>query len=391
MNSPIDKGPTVKGPIVKGWCPGAHHPMQSGDGLIMRVRPRLGLLTPKQTMDLCDISQTFGNGVIDLTNRANLQLRGIARYNHQAVLDALLALDLLDETPELEARRNIICAPVRTSEGLTAQLAQELTNRLGELPDLPAKFGFAIDADGPPQLSAAPADIRIETGPSGLIVRADGSALGQSVTTDTAVDALITIARWFSETCEPHIRRMAAHLVAVPLPDKFANTASLETVNPLALGQLSLGRVFGASFGSLPADDLLELLRENPTSTLTVTPFRMFILSGKITPTDTRFITSPDHPALNIDACPGAPACGASHIETRALARHLAPHLNGKSLHISGCTKGCARPRTADVVLVGQRDGFDLVLNGCSWDEPVLRGIKPDSVIDAINNALGQP
>jgi precorrin-3B synthase len=390
MSGPATKGPTVKGPIIKGWCPGSYRPMQSGDGLIMRVRPRLGQLTPNQMIGLCDISQTFGNGVIDLTNRANLQLRGIAQDNHQAVLDALLALDLLDETPELEARRNIICAPLRTSEGFTDQLAQELTDRLDELPDLPAKFGFAIDADGPPQLSAAPADIRIETGPSGLIVRADGSPIGQSVTPDTAVDALITIARWFSGTCEPHIRRMAAHLVEVPLPYKFANTASLETVNPLALGQLYQGRVFGASFGSLPANDLLKLLAENPTSTLTVTPFRMFILSGEITPTHTQFITSPNHPALNIDACPGAPACGASHIETRALARHLAPHLDGKSLHISGCTKGCARPRAADVVLVGQRDGFDLVLNGCSWDEPVLRGIKPDSVIDAITNALGQ-
>ena len=391
MSGPATKGPNVKGPIVKGWCPGSYRPMQSGDGLIMRVRPRLGQLSPNQMIGLCDISQTFGNGVIDLTNRANLQLRGIAQDNHQTVLDALLALDLLDETPELEARRNIICAPLRTSEGFTAQLAQELTDRLAELPDLPAKFGFAIDADGPPQLSAAPADIRIETGPSGLIVKADGSPMGQSVTPDTAVDVLITIARWFSETREPHIRRMAAHLVEVPLPYKFANTASLETVNPLALGQLYQGRVFGASFGSLPANDLLKLLAENPSSTLTVTPFRMFILSGQIASTDTPFITSPDQPVLNIDACPGAPACGASHIETRALARYLAPHLDGKSLHISGCTKGCARPRAADVVLVGQRDGFDLVLNGCSWDEPVLRGIKPDSVIDAITNALGQP
>ncbi len=27
---------------VKGWCPGALRPMESGDGLVVRVRPRAG-------------------------------------------------------------------------------------------------------------------------------------------------------------------------------------------------------------------------------------------------------------------------------------------------------------------------------------------------------------
>lgn len=358
--------------------------MQSGDGLIMRVRPRLGQLSHAQTLGLCALSQVFGNGTIDLTNRANLQLRGIDTTNHQAVLEALLDLELLDETPELETRRNIICAPLRTGDGLTTQLAQELTDRLNELPSLPAKFGFAIDADGPPQLTDAPADIRIECGPNGLIVRADGSHLGHPVTPDTAVDALLSIARWFADTRQPDIRRMAPHLVVTDLPDNFASAKPLQKANRLALGQLFQGHVFGVAFGSLPADDLRNLLDQNPDATFTATPFRMFMLSGKIDASNTPFITTPNDPALQTDACPGAPACAASHIETRALAQRIAPHLNGKSLHISGCTKGCARPRTADVALVGQHSGFDLVLNGCSWDEPVLRGLSADDVIKEI-------
>ena len=31
-------------PVVQGWCPGAHRPMMSGDGLVVRVRPRLGFV-----------------------------------------------------------------------------------------------------------------------------------------------------------------------------------------------------------------------------------------------------------------------------------------------------------------------------------------------------------
>ena len=29
-------------PAVRGWCPGALRPMESGDGLIVRLRPRAG-------------------------------------------------------------------------------------------------------------------------------------------------------------------------------------------------------------------------------------------------------------------------------------------------------------------------------------------------------------
>ena len=32
---------------IKGWCPGALRPMQSGDGLVTRIRPPLGRLTPQ--------------------------------------------------------------------------------------------------------------------------------------------------------------------------------------------------------------------------------------------------------------------------------------------------------------------------------------------------------
>ena len=30
---------------IKGWCPGALRPMQSGDGLVVRIRPPTGRLT----------------------------------------------------------------------------------------------------------------------------------------------------------------------------------------------------------------------------------------------------------------------------------------------------------------------------------------------------------
>ena len=62
---------------VKGWCPGALRPMQSGDGLIVRVRPCCGAFSLEQARGLADLARRLGNGHIDLTRRANLQLRGL--------------------------------------------------------------------------------------------------------------------------------------------------------------------------------------------------------------------------------------------------------------------------------------------------------------------------
>ena len=70
-------GAEVKGFEIKGWCPGARRPMPSGDGLIARVRPHGGCLPVTALEHLADAAARFGNGQIDLTRRANLQIRGI--------------------------------------------------------------------------------------------------------------------------------------------------------------------------------------------------------------------------------------------------------------------------------------------------------------------------
>ena len=48
----------MTGFAVKGWCPDAWHPMISGDGLLVRVKPRLGRLTREQALALCDAAAT---------------------------------------------------------------------------------------------------------------------------------------------------------------------------------------------------------------------------------------------------------------------------------------------------------------------------------------------
>ena len=65
--------------VIKGWCPGALRPMQSGDGLVVRVRPFGGRLDAAQISGLAHLAEHHGNGLIDVTSRANLQIRASPR------------------------------------------------------------------------------------------------------------------------------------------------------------------------------------------------------------------------------------------------------------------------------------------------------------------------
>ncbi|MFY0615795.1 MAG: precorrin-3B synthase, partial [Hyphomicrobiaceae bacterium] len=166
-------------PAAKGWCPGALRPMMSGDGLLVRVRPRLGRLTVEEIEALCATANAHGSGVIDLTSRGNIQVRGVSEQTYDRLLVDLESAKLIDQSAADEERNNIITSPLWQTGDDTERVAVELGARLSELPDLPSKFGFAIDAGVLPMLSAASADIRVERGVSGeLIVRPDGVAVG---------------------------------------------------------------------------------------------------------------------------------------------------------------------------------------------------------------------
>ncbi len=367
-------------PVVQGWCPGAHRPMMSGDGLVVRVRPRLARLDAGQALGLCDLADRFGNGTVDLTNRANLQLRGVAEADHQKLLQELAALDLLDAEPGIEIRRNILVSPLYQADDLTARLTQELMNRLAELPKLPAKFGFAIDT-GPVRLfTEDSADIRLELGADGLILRADGVETGRAVTKGEAIDQVIELARWFAKAFTSETRRMARMIAVRDLPQNWQGSAPGPVGPPIQPGPGDIGPVYGAAFGQLLAQQLADLITASGATALRVTPWRLFLLEGGAAIPAPAFVTDGTDPQITTDACPGAPFCPQAQVETRDIARALAPRVSGR-LHVSGCPKGCARMNPADVVLVGNAGRFDLVKRGRAGDEPNQRGLTAETLM----------
>ncbi|WP_407167167.1 precorrin-3B synthase [Bradyrhizobium sp. ORS 111] len=372
---------------IKGWCPGALRPMQSGDGLVVRIRPRGGRLDAAQAAGIAELAGQYGNGLIDLTSRANLQIRGVEDGGHLPLLDGLAQLGLLDPDPETEARRNVLVTPFWTEGEETCVLAAELELALGGAsPELPTKFGFAIDDGRERVLAGASADIRIERDAAGrLLARADGEKFGRYVTRSEAVQVALALAEWFiaSGGANGDRRRMAAHLATgAHLPDTFRGDAEPAPRAADSLpGLYAQGAMVGAAFGQLTHRTLGRLAAG--AQALRLTPWRMLLAEGmRQMPHDTDLITRGDDPALRAIACSGAPRCREAHADTRALASVLARHVPADArLHVSGCAKGCAHAGPATITLVATREGFDLVRNGSTRDTPVMRGLRVASIV----------
>jgi precorrin-3B synthase len=363
---------------IKGWCPGALRPMQSGDGLVVRIRPPLGRLTPAQAAAIARAAQTHGNGTIDLSARANLQIRGVTEASHPKLIEDLRAESLIDPDVETESLRNLIVTPFRDAE--TAVLAATLTAALTRMPRLPGKFGFALDTGAQPVLTGASADIRIERAADGrLILRPDGHPLGKPIT-DLAQDVL-ALAEWFAASggISNGRGRMAA-LIARGVIPPGCDTAPAPPLPQPQPGILPDGALVALAFGQMRADTLAAL--SDLGHEIRPTPWRMLLLAGATRlPDMPGLVTNPTDPILRITACTGAPGCPQAHGDTRVLARSLAPLLpQGQHLHVSGCTKGCAHPGPADLTLVAAPQGYDLVQGGTAQDTPSQAGLTPAAI-----------
>jgi precorrin-3B synthase len=344
---------------VKGWCPGALRPMASGDGLIARVRPWCGAFSLVQASGLADIAERLGNGHIDLTRRANLQIRGLSEDRLGELHSALDRLDLLDASPEAEAARNVMVGPLAGAE--VRAVADRLSRALSKdrrAAGLRAKFGWLVDGGGPLSIVGECADIALYMTNDGMALRIDGQWLGGG-SIETALDAA------------------------------FGGRPDLPKVDIApAPGRRRLGRLpsmtgVAAPFGRLEAAQLRELvhLAEGAgASELRLSPWRALYFDAPIeVPEALGLIVDEDDPLLRIDACPGAPACRSASVDTRATARRLAASGFAGTIHISGCAKGCARSAPADLTLVGEGGRYGVIRNGTTRDA-IERTIDADDL-----------
>lgn len=365
--------------FTRGWCPTAWTPMAAGDGLLLRVRPRLARLSPAQARLVADLARAHGNGRIDVTNRAALQLRGLTEAGWTCALRELIAAGLVDPDPVREARA-ILVAPDWRADDDTVRLAAALAEQLDDLPPLPGKTGFAIDAGGATVLADSSADFRIERAETGaLMLRADGRPTGVALAPGGEIAALIALARWFVASGGATAGRMARH--AAPLPDWAEGACRPARAVAPDRGDYPPGAAVDLPFGRIDAPTLDWLATLPDVAGVRLTPWRRLLLDG-VSPACPGLPVSAEA-MVAVDACVGAPACGQATVETRALAARLAPLVPGR-LHLSGCAKGCARSRPADVMVTGREGCLDLAWHARAGDPPVHAGLSPDDVVSLL-------
>jgi precorrin-3B synthase len=406
-------------PRRKAWCPGALKPMETGDGLLARMRPSGGRLALGQATAIADAALACGNGAIGLSARANLHIRGVSERSLADLQARLAAADLIDADPEVERLRNIVATPLSDFDPAAAlDLADTLAaleKRLAEdvfLRRLPAKFGFVLDAGGRLPLADIDADVRFEAerGADGVVFAihlAGCDPLAAMCAPGEVGEAAARLAQAFLALAGANgnaARRMRA-LVDRHGAERIFAAAGLEATPRLRSQQrVSLQNVLGghafgsaivvgvaAAFGMIDAGRfkaLIERAKEMGAQGLRLTPWRAFFIVGldpgrtasiAATAAGLGFIAEARDPRLRVAACPGAPACLHGLRPLRDDAERFAAQLpagEGIALHVSGCTKGCARPHPTAATLTATERGYDLVLSGKAGDAPAWRGLS---------------
>jgi precorrin-3B synthase len=211
-------------------CPGALRLHSAADGPLARVRLPGGLLTGERLAVLAELCAEFGDGHLELTSRANVQLRAL-RSADPAVLAARLSAAGLLPSETHETVRNVVAPPLAdiTLRTLVEQLDVALCADPA-LAALPGRFLFAVGA-----VSLAADLAAVPTGSEFTILFA-GCDLGVRVTVEQVVPALLTGANAFlTERAAAPVGSPAWRLHELPDgPARVAETvaAALELPRP---------------------------------------------------------------------------------------------------------------------------------------------------------------
>jgi precorrin-3B synthase len=317
-------------------------------------------MTPAQLAGVADAAARLGNGLIEVTARGSLQVRGLTRDTAPALAEAVAALGL-----PLAAGLPVLTSPLA---GLDSEeiadarpLAAEIRRRAAGLERrLLPKVSVVVDGGGALPLDVVPADIRLAASPVGWIIALDARPFVHGEA-PAAVDAALEVLRCLAAD------RIRARDLDIPNRTKMIAAPPVDPIATFRLKDGTRARGFGLPFGLAESGTLAALaeaaegalLRPGPAGALFAIGLG-WLAERRLTGAARRlgFVVDRTDPRRAITACSGAPACASARLPTRAIAAAIAGELPaGVRLHLSGCEKRCGQPLGPVVTVVGTAAG----------------------------------
>jgi precorrin-3B synthase len=371
--------------------------MESADGMLMRVRLPGGVIQPLGLRAVAEVAEQFGSGTVELTSRANLQIRGLRPADVPAAAAHLVGHGLADADPERDARRDVVGCPLAghdpTELADMGTAVADVARLLAATPDLeglPPKFCVVLDGGGAASVRGVPADVAL-----GALLTAEGDivvqlelgrplATGEGRVACISVGDIAPVVVAAAQRCAQEGERMAMLVGTAGWVDLLGSlttgiairwvSAPRPTVATAPIGAIAhpyadqvnlgaaplLGRTSPAALRSVAA------LVEDTNARIRCTPWRGIVVLGIARTDQARataaldragFSPDPTDPAHLVSACVGFPGCASSRADTGRAARALldTPGLLTGRIHLSGCEKRCGA--NAERVVVAADDG----------------------------------
>ncbi|MEJ8318991.1 precorrin-3B synthase [Pseudomonas oryzihabitans] len=394
-------------------CPGLLRIVPARDGGLCRVKLPGGRLTAARARAIAAASTRWASGVLELTNRANLQLRGVRQDGAAALVAELQAAGLGPADPAADDVRNLLLSPsagrdpqqLRDVRPLAAELLALLEGDR-RLHGLSAKFALQLDGGEALARLDHPHDVWLSARAEGYVLGLAGTPLDIPVGLIAPGQEVATVARLlhrFLDLAGPEQHRMRQLLAQRPLAELLADLdLDLLPVPPSlrapADAALRLGshqqRQTGFNWvgaqpalGRLPAKSLAtvaDLAEHHGNGDLHLTPWQGLLLPD--VPVDQaakllaalatlELITDPAAPLARLVACTGSQGCAKGQADTKGDALRLAERLPaGVEVHLSGCPRSCALAGQAPHTLLAMAPGrYDLFVRDATQPGPGRR------------------
>jgi sulfite reductase beta subunit-like hemoprotein len=369
-------------------CPGSLRLHEAQDGWLARIRVPGGLLDAGRLRALAEAA-ALGNGLVDLTSRANVQVRGLPSSAADELAGLLAVAGLLPSAAH-DRVRNIVASPlagrhpraVAHTDPVVVAIDRGLCSD-PSLADLPGRFLFAVD-DGSGLALGREADVTLVAHDSRTYELALGrERVAGRVSADAAATLAVAAAAEFLRVAEGRAWRIAelpggAREMARRLCLQSAGRFSADGIEPLAPGRteqrdgrvaitalIPLARLDGAALLALAESDRdVRIGTERTITIVDVDPAAAGAVERRLR--ELGLVLERSSGWVGLSACAGLGRCPKALLDVRsaAAARAAVRRSGDGAEHWTACERRCGERAGQPVTVTALGTGISIRARG---------------------------